>query len=120
MSSPHQAMPSPEPQEDFRPRFTQFLNDPATLRSANGVTLWTVRGMNQRMVTEQIPMSRAHYEAASSSVGRGDGMCGFLSTENELVRDSSGRVSWGYTTTPVYAAGLNLHRLLGFGGGKKT
>lgn len=100
MSSPPQ--PTPTEKQDYRPEFTKFLDNPANLEKANGVTLLTVGWMNKEMVRNKVPMSRVHYEAASQSIRNGDPICTFLTNENKHVLDSKGNGM-------VYNAGYKFH-----------
>jgi hypothetical protein len=94
--------PSPEGPPDYRSEFTNYLSDPKNQEKADRVAFYTVGLMNHEMVRNKVPMSLAHYEAATESLGGGDTLCGFLVKENKHVLDSTGS---GF----IYNAGYAFH-----------
>ena len=91
--------------ENYRPQFTSFLNSQHRNEKASKITVNTVSAMNNQMVREDIPMTRAHYEAATESISRGDTICGFLTSENKHVLDSKGNGC-------VYKMGKGFHHVV--------
>ncbi len=94
---------APADSTDFRPAFTEFLGRRETWNNANMVTYITVSKMNKRMVAEGIPMTEAHYRAATESISRGDTTCEFVKAEHDHVMLSTG-------DGPVYNAGKAFHK----------
>jgi hypothetical protein len=97
--------PPDNQQPNFRQNFTDFLNDPTKKEKANKVTVGIVRTMNRQMVREKVPMSRGHYEAAVTSISKGDSTCQFLVAENSHVLDSKGNGI-------VYETGKGFHHAI--------
>ncbi len=89
--------------KDFRPEFTQFMNSQESWDSSCKVTHVTVANMNRQMTREGIPMSEAHFNAAKTSISRGDSLCGFMRAEHNHVMASNG-------DGPVYNAGKSFHK----------
>jgi hypothetical protein len=65
---------------DFRAEFTHFLQNAP--EGADDRTLQVVGWMNSRMIDENVPMSRHHFEQATASIARGDGPWNFFKAEN--------------------------------------
>ncbi len=100
--------PSPTPStgtEDYRSQFNRFLASPETQRTGNGVTVGVVSRMSNEMSRNNVPMSQGHYQAATDSIRRGDGICRYLWSENLHVLDSRGS---GF----VYNSGFQFHSAL--------
>ncbi len=91
--------------DDFRPQFTKLFSDPQTYQKAHPVTYHIVKGMNNRMVANNVPMSKEHYETASASILKGDTVCKFVIEENTHVMQSTG-------SGPVYNAGKMVHTVI--------
>lgn len=96
------SQPSPSSGSDSNRRqdFDRFLNSaPPT---SNGITVSIVGFMHRAMMRNNVPMSDGHYQAATDSIRRGDGLCQYLWAENLHVLDSQGN---GF----AYNAGYQFH-----------
>lgn len=75
---------------DYRSKFTDFFSDPTTYQKSHPATFHIVRGMNNRMAANNVPMTKEHYDAATSSILKGDTVCSFMIAENPHVMKSTG------------------------------
>ncbi len=62
--------------------------------------------MNNEMARNNVPMTQAHYEAATQSIRRGDHLCQYLTSENQHVLDSTGS-GFVYHAGRLFHCGLN-------------
>lgn len=74
--------------DNFRDEFSEFLNDAPD--SANQLTVSIVDAMNDQMVSDGVPMSESHYEAATEAIEQGYTPMEFLFAENPHVLESTG------------------------------
>lgn len=98
---------SNSPDENYRPQFTAFLSDSRHQQDANLVTWHTIKLMNDEMVRNNVPMTQAHFEAATRSLLQGDTICRFLAAENQHVLLSNGS-GFVYQAGFVFHGGLSL------------
>lgn len=94
-------------EENYRPQFTAFLSDSRHQQHANLVTWHTIKLMNDEMVRNNVPMTQAHFEAATRSLLQGDTICRFLAAENQHVLLSNGS-GFIYRAGFIFHGGLNL------------
>ena len=64
--------PTPDVPTNYRPHFTNFLSNPMNQESADSVAFYTVKLMNGEMERNEVPMTLAHFEAATESLKSGD------------------------------------------------
>ncbi len=94
---------------DYRSDFTRFFSNnerfPTISPKINRITFFAVSTMNQQMVSNNVPMSREHYETATESISNGDKICTFLQKENGHVLQSSG-------SGVAYSLGKTVHKVI--------
>lgn len=105
--------PDKEPPKDFRPQFTNDLHkmknstDPKAKHSK--LTVCLVSQMNDQMVSNNVPMTEAHYDICVGSLNNGDKLCDFMRKENNEVINSNG-------SGLAYEAGKKAHEFISFMG----
>src|SRR5947207_12849007 len=72
------AEPSPEVPKNYRPHFTEFLSGPEHQQDACSVAWQVVKLMNGEMERNEVPMTLAHFDAATESLKIGDSLCRVL------------------------------------------
>ncbi len=78
---------------DFRGAFSNFLANPPS--GASCVTVGVVSGINGKLASDGVPMSKEHYIIATKSIANGDSVFEFARKENAEVMKSSGQ-GWFY------------------------
>lgn len=97
-------------QKDFRAEFTALLagyrNNEIKNPNNCPLTIELVYRMNQQMVQNGVPMSKAHFLAASQSIMRGDSIVNFTIAENQYVLAGTGK-GFAYKAGYIYHQRLN-------------